>query len=78
MVKGLLERARDRFPAMELREVNWGDHAELALRYGVFSTPALVINGRLEFTGIPKEKKLLARLEALSRTGTENHGRGNS
>lgn len=54
---------------MELREVNLMDHPEVALRYGVLSTPALAINGRLEFSGVPKEHKLLERLEALARSG---------
>ncbi len=69
MVQGLLERARDRVPNMELREVNLADRPELALRYGVLSTPALVIDGRLEFTGVPKQRKLLRRLEALAGRG---------
>lgn len=69
MVQGLLEKARDCFPQVQIREVNLMDHPELALRYGVLSTPALVINGRLEFMGVPKETKLLERLEALARSG---------
>lgn len=69
MVQGLIEKAKDRFPQIQLREVNLGDHPEVALRYGVFSTPALVINGRLEFTGVPKERKLLERLHVLAGSG---------
>lgn len=65
----LIEKAKDRFPQVELREVNLADQPQLALRYGVFSTPALVINGRLEFTGVPKEAKLSQRLETLARPG---------
>ncbi len=37
----------------------------MAMKYGVMATPALVINGRLAFTGVPKEKKLKEWLEAL-------------
>ncbi len=69
LVQGLLKRARGRFPNMELREVNLADRPERALRYGVLSTPALVIDGRLEFTGVPKERKLLRRLQALAGGG---------
>lgn len=69
MVQGLLAKAKGRFPNMALRELNLMDHPELAVRYGVLSTPALVVNGRLEFTGVPKEAKLLQRLEDLSRSG---------
>ena len=32
------------------------------MKYGVMTTPALAINGRLEFTGIPREDALRARL----------------
>jgi hypothetical protein len=68
-VQGLIERVRERFPQVELQEVNLIEHPGLAVRYGVFSTPALAINGRLEFTGVPKEHKLLERLNALAGSG---------
>jgi protein-disulfide isomerase len=42
---------------------------DLAVRYGVMSTPAIVINGRLEFTGVPKEQAFLGRLEAIAAGG---------
>lgn len=69
LVQDPIAKARDRFPDLELREVNLTDHPEVALRYGVLSTPALMINGRLEFTAVPKEAKLLARLNALTHSG---------
>jgi hypothetical protein len=31
------------------------------------ATPAIAINGKLEFTGVPKEDALLNRLQALAR-----------
>jgi hypothetical protein len=35
---------------------------EVAVRYGVTATPAIAINGQLEFRGIPREEVFRARL----------------
>ena len=40
------------------------EHPEVAVRYRVMSTPAIAINGKLEFLGVPGEGALLARLRA--------------
>jgi hypothetical protein len=65
--------AKARFPELEIREWNLADHPELGPRYGVMATPAVVINGRLEFRGVPKEAALLERLEAArKRVGAES------
>ncbi len=62
--------ARGRFTDLEVREWNLAEHPELGPRYGVMATPAVVINGRLEFRGVPREAALLERLEAArSRAG---------
>jgi hypothetical protein len=37
-----------------------------SLKYGVMATPALAINGRLEFTGIPREDARRARLQSAA------------
>jgi hypothetical protein len=59
-----VETAKDRFPDLEIREWNLAEHPEVGPRYGVMATPAVVINGRLEFRGVPKEAALLERLDA--------------
>lgn len=65
-----VENAKARFPDLEMREWDLLEHPELAPRYGVMATPAIVINGRLEFSGVPKERAFLERLEAIAaRTG---------
>lgn len=59
-----------RFPDLEVREWDLMEHPELGPRYGVMAAPAIVINGRLEFSGVPKEQVLLERLEAaVARSG---------
>jgi hypothetical protein len=60
-----VERAKGRFPDLLVREWNLAEHPELGPRYGVLATPAVVIDGRLEFRGIPNERVLLERLEAV-------------
>ena len=55
-----------RFPDLEVREWDLVDHPELGPRYGVMATPAIVINGRLEFRGVPKEQAFLERLAAIA------------
>ncbi len=69
MVKGFLEKAKEEFPEVSFHEVDLTEHPEVAVKYGVMATPALVINGRLEFIGVPQEKQLKARLEALLASG---------
>ena len=47
-------------------EVDITQQPEVAVRYRVVSTPAIAINGRLEFRGVPREDALLERLRAVS------------
>ena len=61
-----VENAKARFPDLEVREWDLVDHPELGPRYGVMATPAIVINGRLEFSGLPKERAFLERLESIA------------
>ena len=62
----MIEKAKARFPNLEVREWNLAEHPELAPRYGVMAAPAILINGRLEFSGVPKEQALLERLQAIA------------
>lgn len=62
----MVERAKARFPGLEVREWDLVEHPELAPRYGVMATPAILINGRLEFSGVPKERAFLERLESIA------------
>ena len=64
MVFKAVEGAKERYADLEVREWNLAEYPELGPRYGVMATPAVVINGRLEFRGVPKEAALLERLEA--------------
>ena len=39
---------------------------EVAVKYRVMATPAIAINGRLEFRSVPREDVLLARLRSAA------------
>lgn len=67
MVFSVVDKAKARFPELEVREWNLAEHPELGPRYGVMATPAIVVNERLEFRGIPKEQAFLDRLAAIAR-----------
>jgi len=48
---------------IEWREVNILEELDYAVQLGVLSTPAIAIDGKLVFTGLPSEKKLRQALE---------------
>lgn len=43
---------------VSVEEVNAWDNQELAAKYGIISVPAIVINGKRMFIGIPKKDEL--------------------
>ncbi len=49
---------------LEYRERDVVTALDDAVRLGILATPALVINGRLAFTGLPDRKRLEAALQA--------------
>ena len=62
MVANILEKVRSQFPEVRLDEVDITQHPETAVKYRIMATPAIAINGKLEFTGIPKEEALRQRI----------------
>jgi len=57
------QEARD-FPGLSYRTIDVAESPEIGVRYGVLSTPAIIINDRLAFRGVPKEKALRKKLES--------------
>jgi thioredoxin 1 len=57
-----MERVKDQVPGIEVVEVDVAAKPAVAVKYGVMATPAIAINGTLQFTGVPREDALLARL----------------
>lgn len=50
------------------REVNVLEEMDYAVSLGVMSTPAIAINGKLVFSGLPSSSKLRAALDAQRRS----------
>jgi glutaredoxin len=72
--RDLLRRLAEEIGAGRLawREVNVLEEMDYAVSLGVLSTPAIAINGKLEFSSLPSAKKLRQILEqqlAAGRTG---------
>ena len=61
-----MEEARGRLPHLRVEEIDITQRPDVAIRYRVISTPAIAINGRLEFSGVPRKDALLARLRAAA------------
>ena len=55
------DMGRDR---IEWREVNVLEELDYAVSLGVLSTPAIAINGELQFASLPSAKTLRSELEA--------------
>ena len=68
MVSSVVGEAKAQFPKLEVREWNLAEHPELGPRYGVTAAPAIVVNGRLEFRGVPTDQAFRERLAAIART----------
>ena len=65
MVLRLIESAKSQIFDVEMKEVDITEHPEVAVKYRVMATPAIAINGRLEFLGVPREDALLERLHSV-------------
>lgn len=58
MALAVIESVRAEHPDLTLEIVDIGAHPDAAVRYGVMATPAIAINHRLAFTGVPREADL--------------------
>lgn len=69
MVAALREKEKSQLPDVQVEEIDVAASPAVAVKYGVMSTPAIVINGKLEFTGVPRGESLLARLRSEGGVG---------
>jgi hypothetical protein len=67
----VIDQVRHTHPEVALREVDLVAHPEVAVKYGVQSTPALAIGGALACEGVPSAQALRERLEASLRRREE-------
>ncbi len=66
LVATLIQEASAGLDRPELHEVDVSERPDVAVKYGVMATPAIAINGRLEFSGVPREDALRACLRAAA------------
>jgi protein-disulfide isomerase len=69
LVAALIDKTRGAVPDVHVEEVDVAANPAVAVKYRVMSTPAIAINGKLEFTGVPREEALAARLQAAANAG---------
>ncbi len=62
----MIEKAKGQVPDIEVEEIDVAANPAVAVRYRVMSTPAIAINGKLEFTSVPRQEALLARLRSAA------------
>ncbi len=67
LVARLIEQAKAEIADLHFEDVDITERPEVAVKYRVMSVPAIAINGRLEFMGVPKEDELRRRLLAAKR-----------
>lgn len=41
---------------------------EYLQKYPIYTAPGIAIDGKLEFTGVPKKQKLIEKIEAVKKT----------
>ena len=62
--KQMIVDALAQYPGFAWEEIDLSEQPELAARYGIMSVPAIVIDGTLEFTTVPKPDALGAKIAA--------------
>jgi glutaredoxin len=62
--KQMIADALAEHPELDWEEIDLTEQPDLAARYGIMSVPAIVIDGTLEFTTVPKPDALHAKIAA--------------
>lgn len=62
----MIDKAKTEVPDIQVEELDVVANPAVAVKYRVVSTPAIAINGELEFTGVPRAEALLARLRSAA------------
>ncbi|MFQ5761704.1 MAG: thioredoxin family protein [Candidatus Bathyarchaeia archaeon] len=58
------EYVREKIPDLTVKITDITEHPEAVVKYGILTTPAIAIDGVLQFTKVPKEEELLRKIEA--------------
>jgi len=57
--------AKDFKEMIEVREIDISDNPEVLMKFGVMTTPAIILDGKLIAEGTPKEKDLKEKIRVL-------------
>ncbi len=61
----VLGQIRELIPDLEYREVDPREEPEYAAKFNIKYAPGIIIDGRIEYVGIPRERMLLNRIREL-------------
>lgn len=64
--KKVIEKVQPDFPEMKVEYIDVTEHPEILQQHRVMSSPGIVINGTLEYTGGLDESTFRKRLNGLS------------
>lgn len=64
--KKVIEKVQPDFPDMKVEYIDVTEHPEILQKYRVMSSPGIVINGKLEYTGGLDEAAFRDRLMKIS------------
>lgn len=59
-----MERVASQYAAVDVKKVDVAAEPARFAALGVTAVPAILVNGRLEWVGLPKEAQLRAKIEA--------------
>jgi thiol-disulfide isomerase/thioredoxin len=65
VVQKIVAQGAREFPGLSYRTIDVAESPEIGTRYGILSTPAIIINDKLVFRGVPKEKALRKKLDSI-------------
>jgi len=63
----LVRQVAPDYAGVDVREVHITEAADRVVQYGVFTTPFIVIDGRVAFVGVPRESELRRRLSLTAK-----------
>ncbi len=58
----IAQKLQGEFPELSIEKVDMLEHPEVCAEYRIYTAPGIVIKGKLEFIGSPKEKQLREKL----------------
>ncbi|MFQ5838164.1 MAG: hypothetical protein ACE5HJ_05210 [Thermoplasmata archaeon] len=61
----VLGQIRELLPDLQYKEVDPREDPEYAAKFNIKYAPGIIIDGRIEFVGIPRERMLLERIKQL-------------